>query len=390
MRLWASPISESTGQQYKPIGGWERTILTAWSISRKLALNLGSRFRGVKTVQRTLQSLVIEHARDPDLQQLPEAVRYLSVAPQSEKKRLAIGFLKDWTPICLEDAMSLMALPISRDPSAFEYIIKCLELCNPKDVSFFLPQLVQLLRHDPEKGIESFLLKAASRSSYFAFLLKCQLIAEGTPPAEAFNPEVRRSNWSPPTDTGLWTIADTTLEQLKSSLHGDVRNHLDAESLFFDSVTAVSGKLYPVAKEERKAAAVRFLREIKVQRNDLFMPFDSNTLIRGVKPETAAPMQSAAKCPILVGFDVTKKSADTDGQETEVETSEAAIFKVGDDCRQDVLALQVVELVKKKFDEIGLPLPLVPYGVLPTGHECGIIQVVPNSKSRAQLVRGVM
>jgi phosphatidylinositol 4-kinase len=149
----------------------------------------------------------------------------------------------------------------------------------------------------------------------------------------------------------------------------------------------VSGKLYPVAKEERKAAAVRFLREIKVQRNDLFMPFDSNTIIRGIKPETAAPMQSAAKCPILVAFDVTKKLPESEGQETEVETSEAAIFKVGDDCRQDVLALQVVELVKKKFDEIGLPLPLVPYGVLPTGHECGIIQVVPNSKSRAQLVR---
>lgn len=32
--------------------------------------------------------------------------------------------------------------------------------------------------------------------------------SEGTPPAEAFNPAVKRSGWQPPTDSGLWSTAD--------------------------------------------------------------------------------------------------------------------------------------------------------------------------------------
>lgn len=39
---------------------------------------------------------------------------------------------------------------------------------------------------------------------------------------------------------------------------------LKAELEFFDQVTGISGKLFPVVKDERKAAAVKFLAKIKV------------------------------------------------------------------------------------------------------------------------------
>jgi phosphatidylinositol 4-kinase len=111
-------------------------------------------------------------------------------------------------------------------------------------------------------------------------------------------------------------------------------------------------------------------------------------------------MQSAAKVPILVAFEVDIGSGSGGGHGSGGEdggehtaaaapisrlTSQACIFKVGDDCRQDVLALQVIRLLADALAKAGLDLFLAPYGVIPTAYECGIIEVVPDCRSRSAL-----
>lgn len=44
-----------------------------------------------------------------------------------------------------------------------------------------------------------------------------------------------------------------------------------------------------------------------------------------------------------------------------------------------------MSVLKREFARSRLPAELVPYGVLPTGYECGIIECIPHSKSRAEL-----
>jgi phosphatidylinositol 4-kinase len=86
----------------------------------------------------------------------------------------------------------------------------------------------------------------------------------------------------------------------------------------------------------------------------------------------------------------TSNSADADESQMikkKFDVWQGAIFKVGDDCRQDVLALQVIAMFKNVFNQVGLDLYLFPYRVLATAPGCGIIDVVPNATSRDEMGR---
>ena len=166
-------------------------------------------------------------------------------------------------------------------------------------------------------------------------------------------------------------------------------------------MTSISGILKKLEKEERKAKICDELTKFKPKRDDLYLPTNPDCRVLAHIPSSGTPMQSAAKVPILVAFNVAHqdplaidqgKGAGEDQGDAELKTPAsgptrtlACIFKVGDDVRQDVLALQVVKLLKDAFTRAGLDLYLCPYGCLPTGYERGVIEVVPKTKSRAGL-----
>ncbi|RAL63080.1 hypothetical protein DID88_004165 [Monilinia fructigena] len=132
-----------------------------------------------------------------------------------------------------------------------------------------------------------------------------------------------------------------------------------------------------------------------------FKDEDSQILVSIDSP--GKPLQSHAKAPYMATFRIKKSIGDnlegTDDMleetnkngstpsDNSIEIWQSAIFKVGDDCRQDVLALQMIAAFRGIFNNVGLDVYVFPYRVTATAPGCGVIDVLPNSISRDMLGR---
>ncbi|QQP35716.1 Uncharacterized protein FKW44_024011, partial [Caligus rogercresseyi] len=70
-----------------------------------------------------------------------------------------------------------------------------------------------------------------------------------------------------------------------------------------------------------------------------------------------------------------------------IHSSNAVIFKNGDDLRQDMLTLQVIKIMDHIWHTEGLDLRMTPYTCLATGSQVGMIEVVRKAKTVYQIQR---
>ena len=62
-----------------------------------------------------------------------------------------------------------------------------------------------------------------------------------------------------------------------------------------------------------------------------------------------------------------------------------AIYKVGDDLRQDQLTIQMIRIMDKLWLKEGLDLKMVPFACVPTGDRSGIIELVTEAKTLREI-----
>lgn len=67
----------------------------------------------------------------------------------------------------------------------------------------------------------------------------------------------------------------------------------------------------------------RELEKISVDCDDLYLPTATNKLVRGIQVDSGIPLQSAAKVPIMITFDVVDRHGDPNDLKPQ-----ACIFKV--------------------------------------------------------------
>lgn len=131
------------------------------------------------------------------------------------------------------------------------------------------------------------------------------------------------------------------------------------------------------------------------------LPLNAKVYVTGITPEKSSVFKSNL-FPLLLWFETTDPASQTalnaddsadngetnDGAEEEVVTitpDYPIIMKNGDDLRQDQLVIQLFSLMDRLLRKENLDLRLLPYSVLATSKEEGMIQFVP-SKSLAAIM----
>ena len=369
LSVWLDPLDSARKRMHRRLGLTERQIASAFHISPRLAMATAKRFAHDTALGDVLRSTVAGAASRPEVQSVPHTVSYFVESVVDEK---SLCMLRTWSRTSIAGALSLLLTRHGSNNHVASYVSRTLLSYSPDDLGFFLPQLVQKLQNDPTGNIKNFLMVAALQDEKFAHKFIWMLRGEGKP-GDNYDKLPKRSGWTPPEETPMWAIADAVERELLAQLGTSSKAYFEAEDGLFDTITGISGVLKALAPAQRRARIAQELHTIEVKRSDLYLPIDENAKLVNIYRDSGRAMQSAAKTPIMVRFEVLRHG---------IMSPKACIFKVGDDCRQDVLALQVIEVLKTAYGAAGLPACLQPYGCIATGYEQGIIEVVPNTASR--------
>ena len=380
---WKNPLAEVTANPDVDLSSLPRKptadslLKHAWNISPRLAFSVAFRFKHTNTTR--IHQILEDHVlRKPHaILDIPEAVPYL-VTPNNVAKDIPqLKWLIYCAPVDPPTALSFLYKDYLAHPTVTLYAVRVLHSFSPQTIIYYIPQLIQSLRYDKTEEVLRYLVKAAQESDLLAHQLiwNCQTYTEATDKASI----------------QLKEPAGKLLKQIIENFSGTSKLIYEDVFSFLDEVTQISDMLLGKGanKDERQPFLAPALEKVKIKPGPLYLPTNPNTKVHGVVPEQSFVLQSSKKAPILVTFKCHSRQDETEDEKKELVWSnpfnQGLIFKTGDDVRQDMLAVQLIELFKRIFRSVGLDAFVFPYKIIATKPEQGLIEVVPRASSRDQI-----
>lgn len=287
-------------------------------------------------------------------QTLTKFLKAVSWEDASEAKQ-AVDLLHQWAEIDVADALELVG-PSFSDPNVRAYAVERLKKASDKELQLYLLQLVEALKFEPpgKKSLAKFLIQRAVQNPVLGNFFYWYLAVEsdlGGKSASIFRP-----------------VLKTFMDAVKR--HPDHAQQLNDQITLMDRLLQVTDTVRRSREPRTKKIELlkSYLGDPKHNLNAFpAVPFPLNPAIKvvGCIPDQSSVFKSSLS-PIKIVLT------------TDTGKTYPAIFKSGDDLRQDQLVIQIISLMDQLLLNENLDLKLTPYRILATNSKQGALQFVPN------------
>lgn len=308
--------------------------------------------------QRALLWRFRDHVRD----KFPEALGKLLLCVDWENRRMATeahALVRDWK---LLDPVSALQLLDNKfcDSRVRQFALDSLNRLSNSRLIDILPQLVQALKSEcyHDSALARFLLNRAADARLFIgqrllWHFQAEIAGEYSPAAVRFQ---------------LMT------EALLAIVSPDLREEFLNQIEFVRFMSEAARALKKVKKDQRGKRLAELLEGFVLPPQGMNMPTDPSVRVKSL---------IVAKCKALDSFTVPMWLVFENG--CAVGDHIRVIYKEGDDLRQDALTLQMFRLMDRLWKESRMDMHMTLYEVVPTAPESGLIEVVENSRTCAEI-----
>ncbi|RKP08211.1 atypical PIKK PI3K protein kinase [Thamnocephalis sphaerospora] len=274
--------------------------------------------------------------------------------------RQAVELLNDWSPVNIDDALELLGEGF-QNKHVRAYAVKRIAEAGDEELLLYLLQLVQALKFEgmteqsqPQRDskLAEFLIKRGLRNVVLGNHLYWYLLIE------------HESAQNSKLFAQVITVFMRATKKINPAHYNMFRAQRELLARFASIARDQQLSKDPRPKKIERLRAYISDPKTKLRSFDeILLPLDPRVRINGVLPEKSSIFKSSLQ-PLRIAFSC------AGGSEYQ------AIYKCGDDLRQDQLVIQMIMLMDKLLRKENLDLKLTPYRVLATGTNAGLVQFV--------------
>lgn len=125
---------------------WQDYTRLAWDISPVLAVYLPERLKAHDAILNEIKHQV--HQNPISVAHVPDALHYLATTDAILNDSPKLVYMLTWSRISPIEALSFFSRQYPPHPISAQYAVRVLSSYQADAVLFYIPQLVQALRHD--------------------------------------------------------------------------------------------------------------------------------------------------------------------------------------------------------------------------------------------------